>query len=94
MRIGIVITSLLLATSACVQWPDVETPLASRGTARWRELQPTVTLPAPATSDDEENLANAALQGRAAALRRRAILLRSPVAGQDDFERLRAALAR
>ena len=94
MRTGFLVTPLLLAMSACVEWPDVETPLASRSAAGWPELQPTATLPAPASTDGEEELANTSLQGRAAALRRRALLLRTPVTDMDDFERLRAALAR
>ena len=94
MRTGVLFTSILLGMSACVEWPDVETPLASRQADRWPELQPTATLPAPASTDGEEELANTALQGRAAALRRRALLMRTPVADMDDFELLRAALAR
>ena len=93
MRIGLMTITTLLAMSACVEWPDVATPLASRGAARWPELQPTATLPAPAATTGEANLANTSLQARAAALRRLAILLRTPVTDQDDFERLRAALA-
>ncbi len=94
MRNGALIISTLLSVSACTDWPDVESPLASRGADLWPELQPTETLPVPATTDDEEQLANISLQRRAAALRRRAILMRMPVTDQDEFDRLRAALAR
>ena len=94
MRTGILVTSVLLAMSACVEWPDVETPLASRQAGRWPELQPTATIPAPASTDGEEQLASTSLQGRAAALRRRALLMRTLVADMDDLDRLRAALAR
>ncbi|MEK6216725.1 MAG: hypothetical protein N2B03_05845 [Boseongicola sp.] len=83
----------LLSVSACVEWPDVNTPLASRGTASWPELQPISDLPASATTSNEATNANAALQARAAALRRRAILMRRTVTDQTDFDRLRAALA-
>ncbi len=80
--------------TSCVEWPDVETPLPSRGTEAWPELQPTTTLSTPAVSGDEEKRASDLLQVRAAALRRRAALMRTPVDDQTDFDRLRALLAR
>ena len=94
MRIGFGIVFCLLAMTGCVEWPDVETPLPSRGTAGWPELQPTTTLSTPAVSGDEEERASALLQARAAALRRRAALMRTPVSDQTDFDRLRALLGR
>jgi hypothetical protein len=94
MRVDLILLFSLLSVSGCVEWPDVDTPLASRGTASWPELQPTADLPAPTTTGNEVTIANAALQARAAALGRRAILMRSAVTNQTDFERLRAALAR
>ena len=92
MRIDLIFFYSLLLLSACVEWPDVDAPRTSRGNAGWPELQPSSTL--SATTGDAEELASAALQARAAALRRRAILMRKPVTNETDFERLRTALAR
>jgi len=94
MRIGLGFLFCLLAMTGCVEWPDVDAPLPSRGTAGWPELQPTATLSAPATTGDEEERASAGLQARAAALRRRAALMRTAVTDEADFERLRALLSR
>jgi len=93
MRVDLILLLSLLSVSGCVEWPDVDTPLASRGTASWPELQPTSDLPASATTSNEVTNANASLQARAAALGRRAKLMRRTVTNQTDFERLRAALA-
>ena len=93
MRSRSILLILLLAMTGCVEWPDVETPFPSRAMTGWPELKPTASLPGPATTETEEERANATLQQRASALRGRAVLLRTPVSNQADFDRLRALLA-
>ena len=89
------ITALALcaALAACVDWPVVDAPPASRASADWPDLIPISSLPAP-VADDLTTRANAALLARAAALRARAAILRRPVPDQAAFERLRARMAR
>ena len=86
------VTLALLA--GCVDWPDVDTPKPSQDGALWPELQPSSALPGDSTDGEAEALANTSLQGRAAALRRRAAIMRSSVEDQAAFEQLRARLAR
>ena len=89
MRFALV---LILALSACADWPDAGGKPLSRASEPWPELVPLSelfgTLPeAEATEADR-------LAARAAGLRARASVLRRNVSNRDDIEALRARLAR
>jgi hypothetical protein len=89
------VLAMILCTflmSACGEWPDVPYSTASQANAAWPTLVAIEdALPVAGSALSPEQGAEA-LALRAADLRRRAALLRSPVADQEAFERLRARL--
>lgn len=79
--------------AACGEWPDSGGPPISRAPGDWPEFLPLTELLAdPGPAPEGEEAATRALLARAEALRARAALLRTPIAGQDDFDALRARL--
>ncbi len=94
MRIGPTFVLLFGVLAACGDWPDIETPGASRGTiGDWPVLGSLSNGNSSGPAADPQNDAGEALSARATSLRARAAILRTPVADQAAFEALRARLA-
>ena len=88
MRVSLAILFLCLA--GCGQWPDEALPDQQSRNAPWPELKPLSDLIAPEDTEITGEEDALRLAARADGLRRRAALLRTPVADEDDFEALRA----
>ena len=78
--------------TACGGWHDLDEPVGATHSASWPGLLPLADL----MSDSEEPVFGEGdalqLSVRADALRRRAAVLRTPVADADAFEALRARI--
>lgn len=85
---------LMFLLAACGAWPDVPAPGAQGGTGAWPALVPLSEVIAAQPEGATGEADATELSARAEALRRRADLLRAPVADGDAFEALRALMAR
>ena len=94
MRIPSPFVVLFGILAACGDWPDVETPGAARGAlGDWPVLGSLRNSRPVDTLIDDQSTAAEALNARAANLRLRASLLRTPIKDQAAFDALRARLA-
>lgn len=78
--------------TACGGWHDLDEPVGATQSASWPGLLPLSDLMADSeepVSGEEDALV---LSARAESLRRRAAVLRTPVADADAFEALRARI--
>jgi hypothetical protein len=82
-----------LALAGCVEWPDVPEPEGVVTSGAWPTLLPMADLKASPVVTDADLAAFETMEVRAARLRQRAALLRSPVTDQDSFDRLRNRLS-
>ncbi len=79
-----------LAVAGCSDWPDVPDSASSEPLGPWPTLQPIDgTVETVSASDPEFEI----IDTRAARLRARASVLRTPVQDQASFDRLRARMA-
>lgn len=91
--VSISLLSLTLALAGCVDWPDVPEPEGSVTSDAWPRLRPLSEFGAAPTRSEDDLAAFRTIEQRAARLRLRAALLRSPVTDQDSFDRLRDSLS-
>jgi hypothetical protein len=91
--VSLSILGVTLALAGCIDWPDVPEPEGSVTSDAWPRLQPISDLGAAPTGVDTDLAAFRTIEQRAASLRLRAALLRSPVTDQDSFDRLRDRLS-
>lgn len=82
-----------LALAGCGDWPDVVDPGGDVTSRDWPKLQPLGDLGGPPGSAWDESAAFQSLETRAAQLRLRAALLRTPLTDQDSIDRLRTLLS-
>ena len=81
-----------LALSGCGDWPDIEDTGGAVTSGPWPVLQPLDTFMGNTAAPDMTRFDD--LAARAARLRQRAAILRSPVTDQASFDRLRDRLDR
>lgn len=91
--ISIPLFTAALVLAGCVDWPDVPEPEGSVTSDAWPTLQPLSQIGAAPVGIDLDQAAFRTLEQRAANLRLRAAVLRSPVTDQDSFDRLRDRLS-
>ena len=82
-----------IGLAACADWPDVPAPDGAEAARGWPALLPISELLTRAGPDAGPDEQTEDLAARAEALRRRAALLRTPVADDDAFEALRSRLS-
>lgn len=86
--------ALLFPMAACGPWPDVPAPGAQSRNDAWPALMPLSDVIAAPVEREAGEVEADRLAARADALRRRAALLRTPLADSEAFEALRARMAR
>jgi hypothetical protein len=88
-----VLTALLPMLAACGDWPDLGEAVPRADAGGWPMLIPLSDLPQPPESSTDPDAEARRLLARAASLRARAALLRTPVPDDAAFESLRARIA-